>query len=507
MTPVHLRPAPTVPRLATVSLLAAVVSHLHATVVALTTAQWVPAWHWAALALVESGLVIVALANPAAFTVRNFRLAGVFVTTISVIILAPLPAIVRTYHELAPRSMVLAIALGLALFGATLAIGLRLPERRHPAPHVVRSEPVVPLAIVGIAVLVFPIWIRSLGTIPILQLLRGTSGIEAALARDAALSKLPNAALRLVIGTLRNLYLMFAVGWMVAAAVSTPRKRYVERHQWAILAVFTVGIAAMYAIVTTERLVLGQMLLAAIVAGLVASGRRLTVRGVLFGLVAIGWFPVLFGLRAGVGGLGATFSGLKRRIFFVPGDVMMRYFVQFPRRTPFLEGGSIPKISRFTGGETFDLSVFIYREHFQRDPRLVGNANSSFLGVAWANFGMTGVIVWCGLIAVALVWVERLLRRVPTRSAAALRGVAVFQTAMLTSADLSRTLLGFAPGFLDLVLVLYVLRVVDERLAIRQPSSCEPAATQSRSRRGMSTSRRPTGALPARLMSPTAAET
>lgn len=455
----------TIPRVATMSLCIAVASHLHAVVVATRSVQWVPAWHWALLALVEVGLVVLALANPRSFTTRDFRLPGVFVSAISVVILAPLPSIVRGYRETLPQSMVLAITLGLAALGATLASGLNIPERPRRALRPLRSEPAFPMVVLAVAILLFPIWIRSLETIPIIALFQGTSGIDAALARDAALSKLSNEALRLMVGSLRNLYLVFAVGWMVAAAVSTPRERITERRQWTLLAAVTLGVAALYAIVTTERLVLGQVLLAAIVASILAPGRQLRIRQVVIGFGALSTFPVLFGLRAGVGGLAETLSGLRRRIFFVPGDVMVHYFTEFPRHTPFLRGASVPKISRFTGGETFDLSVFIYRRYFQRDPRLVGNSNGSFFGVAWANFGMSGVIVWCVVVAIALVWVERLMRYLPPRAAVAARGVALFQTALLTSADISRTLLAFAPGFLDLFIVLYVLRLIEDRLA------------------------------------------
>lgn len=497
----------TIPRVATLSLCIAITSHLHAVVVATRSPQWVPSWHWALLALVEVGLVVLVMANHQSFTTRDFRLPGVFVSVISVIILAPLPRIVRLYRELPPHSMVLAITLGLAALGATLAIGLNTPERPRRVPRPLRSEPMFPLAVLAFAILLFPIWIRSLETIPIIALFQGSSGIDAALARDAALSKLSNEGLRLMVGSLRNLYLMFAVGWMVAAAVSTPRERLAERRQWTLLAAVTLAVAATYALVTTERLVLGQVVSAAIVASIVASGRPLKLRQVLIGFAALSTFPVLFGLRAGVGGLAETLSGLRRRIFFVPSDVMVHYFIEFPHRTPFLRGGSVPKVSRFTGGETFDLSVFIYRQYFQRDPRLVGNSNGSFFGVAWANFGMTGVIVWCVVVAIALVWVERLLRHLPRRAAAAARGVAIFQTALLTSADISRTLLAFAPGFLDVIAVVYVLRIIEGRLAIRQPAGWEPAATQSRSRSGMSTRTRPTGAPPARLMSPMAVDT
>jgi len=240
------------------------------------------------------------------------------------------------------------------------------------------------------------------------------------------------------------------------------------------LAATTLGVACLYALVTTERLVVGQILLAALVSGVVAGRRTLSVKHVIGGAVALVSFPVVFGLYAGVGGLSGTLTGLRRRILFVPGDVMVRYFIEFPRRTPFLRGASVPKVSRLTGGETFNLSEFIYREYYQRNTPLVGNANASFLGVGWANAGMVGVIVWSLAVGAALVLVERLLRRLPRRSAAAARGVAVFHTVMLTFTDITRTLLGYAPGFLDLIVILWFLHIVDQRLALRSQAAVVP---------------------------------
>lgn len=499
-----------IPRVVTLSLLVAIVSHLHATFVAMLTDQWVPGWPWAALAFVEAALLVVVLTNPHAFTTRDFRLPGIFLATTTTIILTPLPAIVRRYGDLVPRHMVLALALGMAMVGLTMAVGLQLRER-STAPAPTHSERALPLAIVAVAVMVFPLWIASLRTIPILDLVRGTTSIDAALARDAALSKLANAPLRIAVGSIRNLYLMFAVGWTVAAAVSTPPEHRRQRHRAILLAGCTLGLAGLYALVTTERLVIGQVLLVAIVASIVGARRHLTVRGLILGFAAVGAFPVLFGLRAGVGGLGTTLSGLRRRVFFVPGDVMTRYFIEFPARTPYLRGASIPKVSRVTGGETFDLSVYIFREYYQRDERLVGNANGSFFGVAWANFGLTGVVVWSAVLGLGLVVLDRAVRRLPYRSAAAITGVAAFQTALLTSADISRAVFGFAPGLLDLVAAVAVVAWLDHRQRLVPPVGqrvvVRPAPTQSRSRSGISARRILIGASPARDTSPTAVET
>ena len=106
---------------------------------------------------------------------------------------------------------------------------------------------------------------------------------------------------------------MFAVGWMVSASVATRRRRQEEHRLWVSLAIVTTGLATLYAVVTTERLILGEVALVAIVAAVVTRQRPLTVRQVALGVGAVAAFPILFGLRAGAGGLADTLVGLRRR--------------------------------------------------------------------------------------------------------------------------------------------------------------------------------------------------
>ena len=133
---------------------------------------------------------------------------------------------------------------------------------------------------------------------------------------------------------------------------------------------------------------------------------------------------------------------------------MAKYFAAFPADHPFLLGASIPKSSFLTGGETFDLSRYIYIRFYQRDIGVIGNANGSFIGVGWANFGAIGVVLWCVFLAIALVLLDRIIDGLPFRSSAAMRGLAVISTILLTSADIFRTVIGFVPGVLDIVLFL-----------------------------------------------------
>ena len=459
------RPA-TIPRLASLTLILCIVAHLGAAYRSLRLSEWVPGWHWALLALVDVALLVVALANPQHFTTRNFRLPGVFIVAIGLVILVPLPAAVRRYGTQIPHSTVLGIAAGLAAAALVFAIGLRRrpdpDSRREPAPST-PSEALMPLGIVVVALMVLPLWLRSIGSIPIISLIRGTSAVDAALARDAALDSLSNPAVRFAVGTLRNIYLLYAIAWVVAAVTVTRRSAIVERRGRTLVTVVVLGIGGVFALVTTERSILGQMVLAAFVGGLIASRRRMSLSGAAVVGAGIVAFPLFFGLRADVGGLEATVRGFARRVFYVPDDVMMRYFAEFPAHTGFLRGSSVPKLSWITGGDTFDLGSFIYTQYFQYDARLVGNANASFFGVGWANGGVVGVVIWTATVAGALVVLERLIDRFGVRTGAALRAVAVILTVLLTSGDVTRTLLGFGPGLLDLVIVAAVLSAIDRR--------------------------------------------
>jgi hypothetical protein len=185
-------------------------------------------------------------------------------------------------------------------------------------------------------------------------------------------------------------------------------------------------------------------------------------------------FGLAHTLGSGSGALGGAVESVRRRVFFVPGDVMVQFFASFPGRRPFLEGQSIPKIPRLFGAETFDLSGYIYEVAYQFDERVVGSANGSFIGVGWANFGAMGVIAWCVVAALGLILVERWLEALPLISAAALRGVTIIQAVLLTSADLSRTILSIAPGLLDLFIAVSLITIVYRRRSIKGAPNVGP---------------------------------
>jgi hypothetical protein len=472
---VAVRRAP-VPRAALLTVAIAAVSHLIAAVNGLGSVHTIPAWHWGLLLCGDACLALVVLRRGEWFLTRNFRLPGIFVVTTSIIILAPLPVAVRRYGAAVPYQTVLSIAGGLAMFSLVVYISTAKPPvaRRSVMG---RSDSLVPWAIVGISVVLLPVWLRTIGSVPLVELFGRTDVLTAAIERDRALDSLSNGALRAAVGGIRNLYLMFASGYLVSCAFTRGwfDWRSVSRRRLAAAGV--VGLAAVYALLTTERAILGELVIVAVVAALVTRRRQLTVRHIAVTTVVGGSFPIMYAILVKAGGFAVAVKGLTRRIFYLPDDVMLHYFVAFPRAHPFLHGSSVPKWGRLTGAPTFDISGFIYDKYYKVDPSLKGIANGSFFGVGWANWGLLGVFAWCAVVALAIVATERILQVFSTPSAAALRGVAVVQTALLTSADVTRSLLGFLPGFVDIPLVIWAVASIDRRFSTKRATLKVPISS------------------------------
>jgi hypothetical protein len=471
-----------IPRSVSAALTIAIASNLWAAFRGLMNPEWIPPLHWACLAAACAVLLFVGMLRPEYFRLREFRLPGVAVTALAILILSPLPGLVGRHDDRIPRTMVLAIACGVLSLAAVFAAAPKHPVVNRAPIQSERSDWPAPVGVAVVGLVLLPIWVRSLGALPIVELITGRAvGIDIALARFDALSGLSSVPLRLLVGALRNTYLMFAVGWFFAdvflvrrSAAPVPRVRLIG-------ATMTLAIALSYALVTTERAIVGQVGVAAVISVMVALRRPLSAKVVVWlGLLALS-FPLVFGLLNSSGSPAAAFASVRRRLFFVPGDVMVEYFLSFPRRRDFLEGASIPKIPRLFGNETFDLSRYIYEVAYQFDDRFTGSANASFLGVGWANFGFVGVIAWSIVTAGALVVLERLLQSFPRRSGAALRGVAVIQAVLLTSADVSRTVLNVAPGFLDMVLLVWIVTVIRRSRWVAPTSLVQDVGMRGRS--------------------------
>lgn len=457
------------PRVVALCLAAAIARHAWAAVSVATLPRTIGTLDWTALALAEFALLLVTLQAPERFQLRRFRLVGVAVAANAVVILFPLPEVLEIYDAFVPEAMVLSIAGGVLAMALVFAATARWSTAPEPplagGPPSTRNEIALPLGIVLVALVVLPVWFATAGVPPLFSLLTG-GGSNLAFERQAALSQLEQPVLRLLFGMLRNLWLMFAAGWFVAAAATTPRFFWHRRSTAELVAFGVAGLGVFVALLTTERAIVGELLVVCAVAFLVVRGRELSSRvvGVLAGASLL--FPFAVGVLGGAGNSLEVVGGLRRRALFLPTEVMTRYFVEFPQFHEFLAGAAVPKFSLLTGGEPFDLSTHIYLRYYQRSEGLVGSANGSMFGVGWANFGVAGVVLWGALAAGILVLLDRWLDRLPARSGAALRGLGVVLAVLTTSADVFRSVLGFAPGMLDLLVVVWVVGWFSRRRSV-----------------------------------------
>lgn len=482
-----------IPRTVTLCLLIAIGYHLWAAVSVEVHSPAYRPFEWLFLALAEAALLGVALAFPSRFYIRNMRLVGVAVSANALLILAPLPSLLSIYGDVTPPRMLPAIALGVGAMAAVFLVGMsagryvvdRRATRPPERPESKLRERWVAFGIIVLALVVLPVWVRAAGTPPLLGLFTGASASDLGQGRHAALANLDSGVLRLVIGVLRNLLLMFAVGWATANLALARHSRWQLRRASTQMAAAVLAVAVIYALFTTERAVVGEIIVVGIIAYLLAAGRTLTGRLVLGMVGAAALFPILVGVLSGAADLMGTLRGLWRRVFYLPCEVMVRYFAEFPARTDFLDGASVPKLSYLTGGESFDLSGHIFSTYYLRSGGIEGNANGSFFGVGWANAGTAGVVLWAALAAATLVLLDLGLDRLPIRSGSALRALGVVLAVLTTSSDIFRSILGFAPGYLDLVAVVWVIDHISRRAGSRRRST-HPATGPPDARRAVS---------------------
>ncbi|MFV0308388.1 MAG: hypothetical protein ACK5OX_11655 [Desertimonas sp.] len=464
-----------------VSALVAFGSHLAAFVLG-AIHHGAPWWSWLVMMLADVTIAGGALMRPDRFQLRRFALPAVLAISTNLIVLAPLPWVGDKYQLVLPVETVPAVAAGVIVMWLTLTLTpTSLAGRAGPGPAARRRRrPLVVVGIIVAAVAVFPLWLRTLDGIPLLRLVGGGGSVTED--RQRALRELDSGALRLAVGTLRNVYLGFAAAWCTADWIRCRRDDPRRARRSLFVLTIVVAIAASFSLVTTERSLLGQLVLACAVAGVVATARgRLTGR-MTAGLVAAGLaFPLFVGLLVTSGSplerLGAATAGLRRRILYLPSDVMLHYFTAFPATGEHIGLSGTPKLSRLATGEPFNLPGYIYDVYYRRELTVAGNANGSFIGVGWANFGSWGVVLWCAMAGIGVVLLEGFVRRRGPRAAAALRGVFVVQLGLLTQADLFRSVLSIAPGVLDLVIVVWL----GERVLSRR-RDLTPAALRWRQR-------------------------
>jgi hypothetical protein len=235
------------------------------------------------------------------------------------------------------------------------------------------------------------------------------SALEITLAREASF-KLLEGRIVYLFAWLRNTIWPFLI-LLAFTMFYTHRTR-----GWLTLFAFTLLFGGFYASLSTARGPLAMIVfeLVLILYALRKGRFGLWTYGGAF--VAVFSFPVLVTMLRSSGGWAMSFQRLMdllysvviRRVFIVPADVLSSYFEVFPSVHPRLGGASL-SIAGLFGMETFNAANYIAMYRGSTIESALSNA--AFIGNAWADFGMTGVVVSGFLLGVFLqatsLWVIR----------------------------------------------------------------------------------------------------
>lgn len=408
---------------------------------------------------------ILAGVHPHLFSLRTFRLPGVFLISYAVILLMPLPFI-YTSHHLFPSQ-----ARDTFLYGTTLAFlctlcGVLLFQYLKPVsrrrlddwvlslpllmPNSFRSN-VVFLLVFCFAILL--LYVRQVGTLPIMQAIAGGfSTVEIAQAREESL-KLIAGRIRYVYSGVRDMVFPYTTILLLAFAMAS-------RELWhRILFCLSFLGTAFFSVSTAAKSPIASVIMMLLVARLLLKGEKLsTVKGLFF-LIAIVAAPLL--IVAVIYGFAADFgrivNAIAQRIFHVPCDVLFYYFAYFPEHENFLLGRTMPVVNKFYDEGYFDITNTIYLFGNPHSLIQTGSANGAYVGFLWADFGWVGVIVGSVVLGMLLQGLQLMILRQPKSGPSiAIQALYVYNVVMLTSTSIFQTVLA-----LDLtVLLLFTVAII-----------------------------------------------
>lgn len=184
------------------------------------------------------------------------------------------------------------------------------------------------------------------------------------------------------------------------------------------------------------------------------------------GTIAIPYVVTLLrGTRSYLAGLerfwGVLDALIVHRLFVVPAEVLSSYFEIFPDIHPHLYGRSIGLLSTVMGWDFFPVARFVAQ--YRGASLETANANAAFIGFAYADAGLLGVVV-AGVLAGCMlqavnVWILR--RRKTVFSYVLLVMVAVASLSLITTA-LPTVLL--SKGLIPAILLVAVFKLVQSFL-------------------------------------------
>ena len=107
-----------------------------------------------------------------------------------------------------------------------------------------------------------------------------------------------------------------------------------------------------------------------------------------------------------------VFSGLSKRVFFVPGKTVGDWFENIPSKKPFLKGFGYRFYAKLVGKKYHnyaqELYPIIYPKHFEKGFR--GNINVASFMYDYSNFGKSGLVLAGFILALIFIFIESLFK-------------------------------------------------------------------------------------------------
>lgn len=405
------------------------------------------------------------------FNIRTFRIPGMFVSAYTLMIILPTPFVYNSHPTSARNIFLFATMLSfICTLGGIIIVHLVFPKRAffiyywlvkpmQTSRSVTRLYFFLLLICFGVLIL----YIRTVGTLPIQQIIQGGSTrLELAQARENAL-KLVEGRIVYVFELLRNMLFPY-IAMLSIAIASTTTKRI-----WLFIVVISVLGNLLIASATLEK---SPVMASAIMLGftwLLLNRKPLSLKGILLiGPVALA-FPIFVVSAASQFNLttGEVIQAILERIFFVPTDVLYFHFDYFPLKEDFLLGRTLPFISKLIPGGPFPITNKVCLYMIPDATITSCSANSAYPGALWADFGWVGIVFGSFLVGVVIQSLQLLTQALPKSAPTlVLQAFIAFQVIHLTSAALPDVIFSNGIGYAT---ILTLILLLNQSLRKKQP--------------------------------------
>ncbi len=404
--------------------------------------------------------LIVVWLYPHLFSIRTFRIPGFFVLSYSFIILLPLPRVYAS-HQSSPNREVFLFAV-IVSFLCTIAGIILMQEWLPSSPLTVRGWLIAPiritkifrlssLVLLAICLIIFLLYIRQVGTLPIVQAITGgKTFLELALAREDALKNIPG-PVKHIYGLLRQV--LFPYTTLMLLVIANKLKTW----WWKLVFLASFGGNLIMAGATLEKSPAAAFMIMLCVTWLLLKSQEFSLsRLTTIVAVSLG-FPmfVVFALYQFNIELIRVFNAIADRLLFVPANVLFYYFDYVPNHQDFLLGRTLPFVGKLFPEGFFQIANAMCLYIFPDAAIQTCNSNAAYPGYLWADFGWFGIVIGSLICGIILQGIQVLIMGLPKSAPTlALQAMLIYQVVDLSSTSLPGFLLSTGAAYEILLTVL-----------------------------------------------------